>query len=260
MIMDNIPFIQCNSGNYTKGRTSDIQYIVIHFTSNNGDTAENNCNYFANNGSCQASAHIFVDENGYCQSVKLSDKAWHCGGTSVYKHPYCRNANSIGIEMCSRIDGNGEYYIKAQTVSNTIALTKELMRNYDIPIEHVIRHYDVWDKCCPEPFVKHPEQWEEFKNRLESEDNEMTVEEKQEFDDLKSKVSDIDESLTNAYKILNGKMIYNYIDSNMPDDYKPTIQKLVGNGYLKGNEKGELLLTDDMIRILVILDRMGKLD
>ena len=53
------------------------------------------------------------------------------------------------------------------------------------------------------------------------------------------------------------KMIYNYIDGNMPQWARPTIQKLVDKGYLKGNEKGELELTDDLMRMLVINDRAG---
>lgn len=48
--------------------------------------------------------------------------------------------------------------------------------------------------------------------------------------------------------------VYNYIDDNMPEWAKPTIQKLTDNGILKGTEDG-LGLTDDMLRILVILDR-----
>ena len=52
-------------------------------------------------------------------------------------------------------------------------------------------------------------------------------------------------------------MIYNYIDGNMPEWARPTIQKLVGNGILVGNEHGELGLTDDMLRLLVMLDRQG---
>ena len=41
-------------------------------------------------------------------------------------------------------------------------------------------------------------------------------------------------------KTLNAEeteMIYNYIDNNMPDWARPTIQKLCDKGYLKGNEK-----------------------
>lgn len=53
---------------------------------------------------------------------------------------------------------------------------------------------------------------------------------------------------------------FNYIDKNMNDSYKPTIQKLVDSGKLKGNENGELMLTNDMMRILTILDRCGIFD
>ena len=74
----------CHSSNYKHGRTSKIKYIVIHFTANNGDTALNNVQYFANNSGISASAHFFVDENNIYTSVPVSDTAWHCGGTSVY--------------------------------------------------------------------------------------------------------------------------------------------------------------------------------
>ena len=46
----------------------------------------------------------------------------------------------------------------------------------------------------------------------------------------------------------------------MPDWAKPTIQKLIDRGALKGNEKGELLLTGTMLRLFVIHDRMGIYD
>ena len=58
---------------------------------------------------------------------------------------------------------------------------------------------------------------------------------------------------------LENKMIYNYIDKNMPEWAKPTIQKLVDKGYLQGNENG-LNLTDELLRMLVINDRAGIYD
>ena len=157
----------CNSTNFKKGRISDIKFIVIHFTANNGDTAKNNADYFANNNNLSASAHYFVDENEVWQSVNDGDTAWHCGGTS-YKHPSCRNANSIGVEMCSRKDSSGKYYIKEETIKNTIELVKTLMAEHNIPIENVIRHYDVTGKNCPAPLVENADKWVEFKNRLSS--------------------------------------------------------------------------------------------
>lgn len=55
------------------------------------------------------------------------------------------------------------------------------------------------------------------------------------------------------------EMIYNYIDDNMPDWARPTIQKLVDIGILKGDENG-LNLTEDLMRMLVINDRAGLYD
>lgn len=39
-------FIACNTANYRAGRTQSVQYIVMHYTANNGDTARNNCDYY----------------------------------------------------------------------------------------------------------------------------------------------------------------------------------------------------------------------
>lgn len=54
-------------------------------------------------------------------------------------------------------------------------------------------------------------------------------------------------------------MIYDYMDSNMPDWAKPTIQKLMNRGALVGND-GKLGLTMDMIKTFVVNDRMGLYD
>ena len=48
------------------------------------------------------------------------------------------------------------------------------MKLYGIPLENVIRHYDVTHKKCPAPFVDSKE-WEKFRNRLvDKEDDEVT--------------------------------------------------------------------------------------
>lgn len=63
-------------------------------------------------------------------------------------------------------------------------------------------------------------------------------------------------SLSNDIKELKNPMIYNYIDKNMPEWARPTIQKLMDKGLLKGTENG-LNLTEDLMRVLVINDRAG---
>ena len=158
-------FKQCNSTNYKAGRAGNVSYIVIHYTSGNGDTAKNNIDYFANNKNLSSSAHYFVDENTVWQSVKDGDTAWHCGA-NTYKHPCCRNSNSIGIELCSRKDSKGNYYFKDATVKNAADLTKALMAKYNIPATNVIRHYDVTGKVCPAPMVNDVSLWDKFKGMI----------------------------------------------------------------------------------------------
>lgn len=169
-----IPFKQCNDGNYRKGREFPINWICLHFTANNGDTAKNNADYFAREV-VKASAHYFVDPNEVWQSVKDSDTAWHCGkerGGSYYND--CRNANSIGIEMCSVIR-NGVYVIPEETMKRAAKLTRELMAKYHVPVSRVCRHYDVTHKDCPEPWVRNPQLWEKFKAMLtEKEETKLT--------------------------------------------------------------------------------------
>ena len=164
-------FLQAAIGNYKSGRGQKIKYIVIHYTANNGDTAAGNAKYFHNNKNLQASAHYFVDECEVWQAVKEGDTAYHCGAKS-YVHRECRNGNSIGIEMCSRKDGGGRYYIKPETVRKAAELTRQLMVKYGIDSGCVLRHYDVTGKKCPEPFVRNVAEWIEFR-RMIAEDEEV---------------------------------------------------------------------------------------
>ena len=161
-------FIQCHADNYKPVSNRKIQYIVMHYTGNNGDTALGNCNYFAR-PKLLTSAHYFVDETSVWQSVKDKDIAYHCGATT-YKHKECRNANSIGIEMCSRKTADGSYYIKPEVVARAADLVKHLMALYGIDTAHIVRHYDVTGKECPRPWVRDKSLWETFKEGLEEQE------------------------------------------------------------------------------------------
>lgn len=151
--------------NYEKGNGKQNKYIVIHYVGATGG-AEANCKYFLSNFR-GASAHYFVGHQGEVwQCVEDKDIAWHCGA-KTYKHAYCRNYNSIGIEMCckkSSIDGS--WYFEEDTIKSTIELVKELMNKYSIPVGNVIRHYDVTGKICPEPYVRDVNAWNSFKGSL----------------------------------------------------------------------------------------------
>lgn len=161
----NIKTHLANRNNYGASRNIfNIKYIVIHYTANDGDSDENNGKYFANN-SVSASAHYFVDDDSITQSVPDNYIAWHCGGVKTYKHPKCRNSNSIGIELCDNVK-NGIIYPTDNTIKNALELTKMLMKKYNIPVENVIRHYDVTGKNCPSFWVDSSKWYKEFYNKL----------------------------------------------------------------------------------------------
>lgn len=158
--------------NFTsRGDTGRIKYIVIHYVGATGGAREN-CEYFAGRYA-GASAHYFVGFDGEIwQSVEDGDIAWHCGAKS-YKHPECRNSNSIGIELCvrnrgSRAADSRDWYFENATVRSAIGLTEYLMQKYGIDADHVIRHYDVTGKTCPNPYVYNNTEhtWEAFKNSI----------------------------------------------------------------------------------------------
>ena len=147
-VLDRIKTNLANRANYGNSRnTANIKFLVIHYTGNDGDTDENNGNYFKNNV-IKTSAHYFVDDDSVTQSVPDNYIAYHCGAEGKYKHGTCRNSNSIGIEICDDVK-NGKIYPSALTIENALELTKHLMKKYNIPAANVIRHYDVTGKLCP---------------------------------------------------------------------------------------------------------------
>nr|DAI75899.1 MAG TPA: N-acetylmuramoyl-L-alanine amidase [Caudoviricetes sp.] len=116
----------------------------------------NNAKYYASNV-VKTSAHYFVDEKEIVQSVDDLRVAWAVGGKKYPScprtgggtlHGRCLNANSISIEICDA-KKDGVYAPSAKTVAQALALTKALMKKYNIPASNVIRHFDVTGKLCP---------------------------------------------------------------------------------------------------------------
>lgn len=172
-----INVVTAAKGNFGNMRnTSAIKYIVIHYTANDGDTAAANANYFKSR-IVEASAHYFVDDKSIFQSVPDNFVAWSVGGN---KYPSCAttgggkwygkctNNNSISIELCDVVR-NGKSDFTETTIANAAELVRSLMKKYNVPIENVIRHFDVVGKICPKPFVEDEKAWKNFKERLDDE-------------------------------------------------------------------------------------------
>ena len=150
-----------------KRNLKDIKYIVIHYTGNKGDTAQNNARYFANTNTRAAGAHFFVDKKGEVwKSVKLERTAWAVGndyrsgapGEATY-YGKCTNSNSVSIELCDCLSETNWEQMKA---------TRQLVKYIKGKCPNaktIIRHWDVNGKQCPAPMTGiDNEKW----NRLKS--------------------------------------------------------------------------------------------
>lgn len=167
--------------NFTKMSNKKNEYLIIHYVGATGG-AEQNCDYYLSTYR-GASAQFFVGFAGEVwQSVLEENAAWHIGTTGTYFHPKARNSNSIGIEMCVRnksgnvssVTASAGWYFEQATLDATVELAKKLVKQYNIPKENVLRHYDVTQKWCPAPFVNGQLSWENFKERIFKEDTIVT--------------------------------------------------------------------------------------
>lgn len=239
--------------NYSVRREA-IRFIVIHDTGNpdKGADADANFQHF-NNGDRGSSADIFVDDHAV---IRANDYrryySWHCGdGHGKYG---ITNGSSVGLEICVNQDGDYQ-----RAVSNAVWMTHQLMRELHIPAEHVVRHYDASRKCCPASMAANNwQRWKEFKNEL-TESGGLTMDQYSELKQMISNLSEKTDLLTGQVHTLCHPMIWNYIDGNLPDWARPTVEKLASKGWLLGDGNG-LNLDETLLRILVINDRAGVYD
>lgn len=153
----------------------DVKNLVIHYVGAIS-SAKNNCKYFKG-GNRKASAHLFCDKEIW-QCIPLDKAAWHCGGglqdtgTKMVEgnkgaslHGKCKNANSIGIELCCTRNSKGQIVPSEDAIKTAIPLVQWLMEEFDIPPSRVIRHFDVTGKHCPNGYVSKTS-WAKLHKRL----------------------------------------------------------------------------------------------
>ena len=139
-------------------------YIVIHNTA--GGTASSNTNYFHNGADGRhVSTHFVIDDSEVYQLLELNWKGHHVGdgdGSSGIT-----NRNTIGIEVA---DGGTVNHYKAVEV--VIELTRYLMKEMNIDVDHVVRHYDATGKQCPATImsmtINGKNGWDYIKEQLKS--------------------------------------------------------------------------------------------
>lgn len=158
-----------NSYSRSGEKQNKIEYLVIHWVGNAGSSAIANRNYFENlknTHKTYASSHYIVGLNGeVIRCIPDNEVAFHAGS-------YSMNRKSIGIEDCHP-DWEGKF--NEETYNSLVELCAELCKKYEIPINNVIRHYDVTGKNCPKYYVEHEEAWKQLKQDINNKINGGTV-------------------------------------------------------------------------------------
>ena len=217
-------------------RRAKTQYIALHHSDAVRCTAQDIDRWHKNNGWSGIGYHFFVAKDG---TIYRGRPLWAMGAHVAYK-------NDVSIGICAEGD-----YSKEQTMPEAqkfaIAELLDYLKTYHYPNAKIVGHGEIGASACPGQYYP----LVELKNykKILNESEGLTV---TQYEELKQEISDLKQKLSERTGY------YNYIDENMNEAFRPTVQRLVDEGIIQGNEKGELMLTNDMMRILVFVDRMLK--
>lgn len=177
----------------TTARGGRIEYIVVHYVGGTGD-ARANVSYYNQPGSTRASADFYVGHKGDIWQYNPDPKKRYCWAVGGAKYANgggrlfgkATNRNCISVELCCKLRGKKTaaandlaWYIEEATVAAAAELVRGLMAKYKIPIERVIRHFDVNGKPCPgvvgwNPLTGSEEKWKDFLERVKGDDDGMS--------------------------------------------------------------------------------------
>lgn len=136
-----------------------VKGIVIHYTANPGTTAEQNRSYFESlkdTHETKASSHFVIGIDGeIIQCIPSAEISYASND---------RNNDTISIECCHK-EKDGKF--TKETYDSLVQLTAWLCGKFNVPVENVIRHYDVTGKECPLYFVEHEDEWKQFKEDVQ---------------------------------------------------------------------------------------------
>lgn len=143
------------------------EYLAIHFTAGSNSTPGRAQSVYNTFVSRSASADFAVDDrdmvqfnpdidNYYCWAVGDAKNKYSKGGKLYGK---ATNKNCISIEICSTCTpattkavstaNHPGWTFTEAALTNVVKLAKIIMQKYHIPLERVVRHYDISGKLCP---------------------------------------------------------------------------------------------------------------
>ena len=147
------------------------EYFAVHYLGVNGE------NPYLYGGGYGGTFYVSKSGEVY-QAAKVTDKLWHVGASSgfSYIHPDARNNNTIGVECATytasgRNDDDETWYFTEATQVAAAKLAACVALEYNIPLDHILRHGDITTKNCPSPLKRDAGKgtnwtWEKFKSEV----------------------------------------------------------------------------------------------
>lgn len=194
-----------------------------------------------NRSNLDACVHAFIGktDNGsvaVVQTLPWDHRGWHAGtGTSG------RSANDthISFEICEDTLADERYFRETSHVA--AELVAMLCNQFDLdPVGDgvIICHQDGYKRGIASNHGDIYNWWPRFGYSMDDFRQDVLIKMYEEEDDMK------------YYRDLEA----------VPEWGKVAVQKAVDANALRGDEHGDLNISEDLLRTLVILDRMGKLD
>lgn len=217
-------------------------YIALHHAEAVVCTAQQVDEWHKSNGWAGIGYHFFVRKNGEIYAGRPID--------TVGAHVQGMNSCSIGI--CAEGDYHNKDKVMPEAQKKSIKwLISEMKKKY--PNAKIVGHREIGDSNCPGQYYPLEEMKKSY--NVSEEDEPMTAEER-------SKMEAIDKSLSNLYTIVEGlkkevenKMIYDYIDDNMPAWAHAGVQYCLDHGIIQGTGDGKLGLDDKDLKYCTIIMR-----
>lgn len=257
-----VDYIQ-SSPNFNPRNGIPVTKITIHHVAGIA-TAEGLGDQFADPARMGSSNYGIGYDGSIGVYVGEENRAWTSGS-------FANDVQAVTIEVSNDMYG-GNWHVSDHVLARLIDLCVDICKRNNIErlnftgdeTGNLTMHKWFQPTACPGEYLesKFPYIADEVNKRL-NEGKPMTDAERKEINELKEKVTILERAIATYERgkvYENAAIRWAYIDGNMSEWMKPTIQKLTNKGYLKGSDQNSLEISQDFARTLVILDRAGLFD